>query len=170
MDIRGTLSLADTGKFSSFTAEDLWVNNLSLSGLSVSTAAGTYGNAAILKVTQTIDMVGGHVSAMIATVGFTGSITPKLNIKNKLEDSVDSSYFWTVSDGSAAARLSDISMPELNRMATLAVSKEKGGGTISGQVFGAAATNKNATAADFMNAIDDIQKRVRAKYRQLNLE
>jgi hypothetical protein len=170
MEIHGTLSLADTGKFSSFTANDLWVNDLSLSGLSVSTEAGTYGNAAILKVSQTIDMVGGHISAMTATVGFTGSITPKLNIKTRLEDSIDSSYFWTVSGGSAAARLSDISMPELNRMATLAVSKEKGGGTISGQVFGAAATNKNATAADFMNAIADIQRRVRAKYRQLNLE
>jgi hypothetical protein len=113
-------------------------------------------------------MVAGHITAVFVTIGFTGSITPKLNIKTKIEDSVNPSYYWDASDGSA--RLGDISIPELNRMATLIVSKEAGNNTISGQIFGTAATNKNATASDFMNAITDIQNRVRIKYRQLNLE
>jgi hypothetical protein len=168
MDISGTLSLADTGKFTSFTADELRVNDLNLSGLSISTTSGTSGKVATLKVNQTIDMVAGHITAMFATVGFTGSITPKLVVRTRIEDSADSAYFWDAAK--SAARLSDISIPELNRMAALAAARESGGGTISGQVFGAAAANPNATASDFMNAITDIQNRVRAKYRQLKLE
>jgi hypothetical protein len=168
MDIFGTLSLADVGRFTSFTADELWVNNLNLSGLSVSTAYSVSGTVAILKVNQTIDMVAGHVAAMFATVGFTGSITPRLVIKTRIEDSTDSSYFWDASKNSA--RLSDLSIPELNRMAALAAARESGGGTISGQAFGTTAANPNATVSDFMNAVTDIQDRVRAKYRQLKLE
>lgn len=168
MEITGTLTLADVGKFTSFTANDLWVNNLNLSGLSISTTSQESSKAATLKVNQTIDMVAGNITAMFATVGFTGSITPKLNIRKRIEDSVNPDYFWDTTDNSA--RFVDISIPELNRMATLIISKERGSGTLSSQIFGTAATNKNATVSDFMNAITDIQNRVRVKYRQLNLE
>jgi hypothetical protein len=166
MDISGTLTLSDTGKFTSFTADELWVNDLNLSGLSVSTSSAS--KVATLKVNQTIDMVAGHIATMFATVGFTGSITPKLYIKTRLEDSVDSYYFWDIFD--ATARFFDLSVPELNRMATLIVSKESGNGTVAGQIFGVAATNKNATVADFSNALSEIQNRIRIKYSQLNLE
>jgi hypothetical protein len=37
-------------------------------------------------------------------------------------------------------------------------------------VFGAVATNKNATVADFMNAITQIQQKVTAKYQNLQLK
>ncbi|MDR0741320.1 MAG: hypothetical protein LBF28_00920 [Rickettsiales bacterium] len=167
MDISGTLSLSGTGKFTSFTADDLQVVNLNLSGLSISTT-NSKSKAAILKVNQTIDMVTGHISAMFATVGFTGSITPKLVVKNRIEDSTNSDYFWDASGGSA--RLSDISIPELNRMATLISSRESGAGTDSKKLFDTAAANKNATVSDFMNAISKIQNRVSVKYRQLNLD
>ncbi|MDR2412926.1 MAG: hypothetical protein LBD50_01810 [Rickettsiales bacterium] len=166
-DIYGTLSLSDTAKFSSFTADKLWVGNLNLSGISI---AAETGKPAVLKVNQTMDMVSGRISAMFATVGFTGSLTPKLVIRSRIEDSANSGYFWDASTSSAAARFSDVYIAELNRMAAISASKEAGEKTASGQIFKAVVTNKNATASDFINAISEIQNKVRIKYRQLNLE
>lgn len=165
MEISGTFSLADTAKLSNFTTNDLWTNNLNLSGLSVSTSSSS--QATLLKINQTIDMVAGHVTAMFVTVGFDGSITPKLVIKNKIEDSSNSNYFWNVSDN--VAHLSDASFGELSRMASLVVKKEYDANTKSGQIFNSVVSNKNATASDFMNAISEIQKQVKLKYTQLNL-
>ncbi|MBN1281675.1 MAG: hypothetical protein JW985_01765 [Alphaproteobacteria bacterium] len=165
MEISGTFSLADTAKLSNFTTNDLWTNNLNLSGLSVSTSSSS--QATLLKINQTIDMVAGHVTAMFVTVGFDGSITPKLVIKNKIEDSSNSNYFWNVSD--KVAHLSDASFGELSRMASLVVKKEYDANTKSGQIFNSVVSNKNATASDFMNAISEIQKQVKLKYTQLNL-
>lgn len=165
MEISGTFSLADTAKLSNFTTNDLWANNLNLSGLSVSTSSSS--QATLLKINQTIDMVAGHVKAMFVTVGFDGSITPKLVIKNKIEDSSNSNYFWNVSDN--VAHLSDASFGELSRMASLVVKKEYDVNTKSGQIFNSVVSNKNATASDFMNAISEIQKQVKLKYTQLNL-
>lgn len=165
MEISGTFSLADTAKLSNFTTNDLWTNNLNLSGLSVSTSSSS--QATLLKINQTIDMVAGHVKAMFVTVGFDGSITPKLVIKNKIEDSSNSNYFWNVSDN--VAHLSDASFGELTRMASLVVKKEYDANTKSGQIFNSVVSNKNATASDFMNAISEIQKQVKLKYTQLNL-
>jgi len=59
---------------------------------------------------------------------------------------------------------------ELGQMATTIAARERVAGTAATELFGAPAANKNATAADFMNAISEIQRRVRIKYRQLNLE
>lgn len=166
MNISGTLTLADSARLSSFTADDLWVNNLNLSGISISTSG--LSNVATLKVSQTVDMVAGHINAMYATVGFTGSITPKLTVRYLIEDSSNPEYFWDA--GNSSARLMDVSFAELNRMATLISSREADMSTASGQLFRTVSTNKNATASDFMNAIREIQTRVRGKYRQLNLE
>ena len=55
-------------------------------------------------------------------------------------------------------------------MATLVNIAEGDAATYSGQIFGTVATNKNATVADFMNAITEIQTRVRAKYQNLQLQ
>ena len=55
-------------------------------------------------------------------------------------------------------------------MAPLAVYAENATSTDSGRIFNAVVTNKNATASDYMNAINQIQNAVSAKYRQLNLE
>lgn len=165
MEISGTFTLADVGKFSSFTTGDLWVSNLTLSGLSVSTDDD---GAAVLKINKALDMTGGRIDAMFATVGFAGSITPRLVVKNRIEDSINPAYYWDVKY--REANFSDVNFPGLNDMATLAVFREKGANTDAGRLFGAVASNKNATAADFMNAITEMQQRVRAKYRMLNLE
>lgn len=164
LEINGMLSLADIGKFSSVTANDLWVSNLTLSGISVSAE----DDFATLKINQSLDMTSGYVSAMFVTVGFTGSITPKLTVTSRIEDSSDSGYFWDITG--RVANFNDATFAELNRMAPLAVKIADGADTTASKIFKAVSANKNATVADYMNAINEIQESVRAKYRLLNLE
>ena len=162
MEIAGTLLLADTGKFSSVTVADLWTNTLNLSGLSTNSST-----SAILDVNQSLDMTGGRINAIYTTVSFSGSITPRLVVHDKILDSVNPDYFWDVKE--KTANLHDIYLPELSRMAPLVVHKEAAKSTVSGRVFSAVASNQNATVADYMNAILEIQASVRAKYSLLKL-
>lgn len=164
MEVSGIFSLADTAKLSSLTTENLWVSNLNLSGLSVD--AGD--DISTLKINQSLDMTSGRIEAMFVSVGFTGSVTPRLIVYNKIEDSVNSDYFWDAE--SKTAKFADASFVELNRMATLAHISEADDKTYSGQIFGAVAANKNATVADFMNAIKQIQNKVQEKYQSLQLQ
>lgn len=164
MEIANTFTMSDLGKFSNFTTGDLWVNNLTLGGLSISDTT----KAAILKINQALDMTGGRIDAIFATVSFTGSITPRLVVKDRIEDSIDPEFFWDVKYNTA--HMSDMALTTLTDMAPYAVARETDRRTESGQLFSAVAANKNATAADYMNAIVEIQNRVRAKYRLLNLE
>ncbi len=164
IEVAKSFSLADVAKLSSLTAQNLWVSNLTLGGLSVEGE----DDIAMLKINQALDMTAGRIDAVYVTVGFTGSITPRLVVHDRIEDSVDSAYYWDVS--SKRANFSDASFAELNRMATLATYYEGDKSTISGQIFGAISANKNATVADYMLGIEKIQQRVREKYRQLNLE
>lgn len=164
MEITGDLTLADVGKFSSLTSKNMWVANMTLGGISIDAE----DDLATLKINQSLDMTSGYISAIFVTVGFTGSITPRLVVGSRIEDSINSSYFWDVP--SKTAHFADVSFAELNRLATLASYYESDPSTVATQIFGAVSANKNATAADFMNAITEIQTRVRAKYRLLKLE
>lgn len=164
IEVSGTFSLADTAKFSSLTAENLWVSNLTLGGLSINTE----NDIATLKINQSLDMTGGRIDAIFVTVGFAGSMTPRLHVYDRIEDSNNPAYFWDVA--SSTANFADASFVELNRMATLANLAEGDSKTFAGQIFGTVATNKNATVADFMNAITQIQQQVRAKYQSLQLQ
>lgn len=164
MEISGVLSLADIAKMSSLTTKSLWVSKLTLGGLSIDSNE----EFAILNVNRTLDMTYGHIDAMFVTVGFAGSITPRLSVSDKIIDSMDDKYYWDVDN--RRANFADASFVELNRMANLATYYEGDTSTISGQIFGAVSANKNATVSDYMNAIHQIQQQVESKYRQLNLQ
>ena len=164
MEVSGTFSLADTAKLSSLTTDKLWVSNLTLEGLSVDAE----DDIAILKINQTLDMTMGRIDAVFVSVGFTGSMTSRLNVYQRLEDPVNSGYYWDVSAGTA--KFADATFIELNRMATLATKYNSDKSTHSGQIFGAVSANKNATVSEYMNAISEIQDRVRAKYSRLQLQ
>lgn len=166
LEINNSLILEDTGKFSSLVTEDLWVYNLNLSGLSISSEDDSA--ASILKINKMIDMTNGRIDALQVSVGFTGSITPKLIVRNRIEDSVNDKYFWDLYTNTA--NFNDLMLAELIRLANLAVYVENDKKTISSQLFGAVSANKNATVSDYINVIIEIQKRVSEKYRQLNLE
>ena len=167
MEISGKFLLADVGKFSSFTVGDLWTTNMTLSGLSISAYDEHYRELpATLKVAGSLDMTSGRIESLYTTVGFAGSITPRLVVFDRIEDSRNSDYFWDVA--SSTANFADATLAELNRLASLATHFEGVTGTDSNVLFGGVAANKNATAADYMNALREIQSRVRAKYSLLN--
>lgn len=165
MNVSGTVSLADVGKFSSFSTNDLYVNNLTLNGFSVNSKSG---KDSVLKVIGDIDLVLGRISAEYVTVGYTGSVTPQLYVSEKIQDAKDSGYYWDIKN--QKARFVDIHSPELSRLASGIVSVESRPGTASTTLFGAVTSNTNATVGDYLNALHDIQTRVRQKYQMLNLE
>lgn len=165
MNVSGTVSLADSGKFSSFATNDLYVNNLTLNGFSV---GSTSGKDSVLKVIGDMDLVLGHITADFVTVGYTGSVTPQLYVSEKIQDTKDSSYYWDIKN--KKARFADINFPELTRLATKVIVAESRTGTASTTLFGAVTSNTNATVGDYLNALHDIQTRVRQKYQMLNLE
>lgn len=163
ISVSGIFSLGSVGKFSGFTADNLWVNKLNLSGFSVPS-----GSNAILRGGASLDMTEGRISAGVVSVGFTGSITPRLVVKQRIVDSQNSKYFWDVR--SNVANLVDINSPTLSDMAAKILRRETVSGSVASQVFGSVVANKNATMADYMNAILEISKSVRGKYHLLNLE
>jgi len=100
-------------------------------------------------------------------VGYAGSVTPRLSVSEKIQDSKDSSFYWDIK--SKKARFVDLMLPELSRMAAYAFAAESKIGTESTTVFGGVVANSNASVADYINAINEIQKRVTAKYQMLKL-
>lgn len=164
LEITNTLKLDGRGKFSSFTTGDLWVNNLTLAGLSIDSDVA----AATLRINKSIDMTEGRIDAVQVSVGFAGSITPRLSVRDRIEDSINPNYYWDAYAG--VGNFMDLTLAELGRLAQLAVYVENDKSTTATQIFGAVAANKNATASDYMNAIVEIQKKVSEKYRRLNLE
>lgn len=165
LNVGGILTLADSAKFSSFYTNDLYVNNLTLSGFSV---ASDSDKSPVLKVIGDIDLVLGHIKAAYVSVGYTGSVTPQLNITDKIQDSKDSSFYWDAKN--KKARFADANFPELSRMAQLIAKTEYKSGTVSSTLFGSVSANTNATVGDYINAINEMQTQIRAKYEMLNLK
>ncbi len=162
--VNGTFSLADYAKVSSFTVDNLSVDTLTLGGFSVSS-----GDApSTIRIGGSLDMTEGRISAMFVTVGFTGSITPRLGVKEKIVDSANPNYYWNVS--ARVANLGDINSQTLSDMATKILRRESVYGSNATKIFSVVASNKNATMGDFMNAIIEIEKNVRGKYQLLNLK
>ena len=163
MQINGDIVLDNSARFNSVSTRELWANNMTLAGMSVSSADGRPAN---LRVSQTLDMSGGRISALFVSVGFTGSLTPRLLVRNLIRDTTDG-YHWNVDDGDAY--MSDIIFPNLNQIMKTTIPAE-GAGTETYQIMSAVAANSNATVADFMHALETIKSRVSAKYQNLNLE
>lgn len=165
LNVGGTLTLADSGKFSSFYTNDLYVNTLSLNGFSVST---TSGKSSSLKIIGDMDLILGHINATYVSVGYTGSVTPKLIITDKIQDPKDSSFYWDIK--SKKARFADVNFPELARMASKIARLESHPGTNATTIFNSVAANVNATVGDYINAINNMQTQIRVKYEMLNLK
>jgi len=165
LNVGGTLTLADSGKFSNFYTNDLYVNNLTLSGFSVTSSSG---KSSTLQIIGDMDLVMGRITASYVSVGYTGSVTPKLIVMNKIQDPKDSSFYWDA--GNKKARFSDVNFPELSRMASKIIRQESVPGTVATTTFNAVAANVNATVGDYINAINSMQEQIRVKYNMLNLK
>ena len=164
LNVSGTLYLADSGKFSSFYTNDLYVNTLTLNGFSVES---TSGKPSSLKIIGDMDLMFGRINATYVSVGYTGSVTPQLSITDKIQDPKDSSFYWDVRG--RKARFADLNSPELNRMASQIIKIESKPGTSATSLFGTVSANSNATVGDYINAITNMQSQIRAKYEMLNL-
>ncbi|MBO4672596.1 MAG: hypothetical protein J5608_03020 [Alphaproteobacteria bacterium] len=165
MEISGRLSLTDTGKFSSFTTNDLYVTNLTLPNLTVDNPDN---KPVILTVNGSLRMRYGSVSAMQVTVGYAGSITPRLSIASKILDPNNSNYYWDATANSAS--FADLYLGDLNRMMSYLGRPEFDQKTVAGRRFAALVSNANATASDYLNALSGIAAEVRAKYSLLKLQ
>ena len=165
MEVSGRLSLTDTGKFSSFTTNDLYVTNLTLPALNIDNPDN---NAVILTVNGSVKMRYGSISALQVTVGYAGSITPRLTIGNKITDPSNSQYYWDAVN--AQASFADLFLGDLNRMVAYLGRAEFDTKTVAGRRFSAVASNANATVSDYLNALSGIAAEVRAKYSLLKLQ
>ncbi len=165
LEISGRLSLTDTGKFSSFTTNDLLVTNLTLPALTIDNANG---KPVILTVNGSVKMRYGSITAMHVTVGYAGSITPKLTVLSKISDPQNPNYYWDAS--SSSANFNDLFLGDLNRMIGYLPRAEFDTTTNAGRTFKSIAANANATVADYQNALNKIAADVRAKYRLLKLQ
>ncbi|MCL1902070.1 MAG: hypothetical protein FWG18_00390 [Alphaproteobacteria bacterium] len=159
------ITLSNLGRFNNLTAREMWAGNLNLSGMSIGTGTG----AATLSINRTLDMTGGRISAMFVSVGFAGSVTPRLLVRNRIEDPINPGLYWNMNEGDA--NLTDLSLANLGLMMQTVIKRESGNTrTESERAMSPIAGNANATVSDFMGALADIESRVRAKYIQLNLE
>lgn len=165
LEISGRLSLSDTGKFSSFTTNDLYVTNLTLPTISIDNPKN---EPVILTVNGSVKMRYGSIHAMRITVGYTGSITPRLNVGNKLSDPSNPQYYWDAEN--SAASFADLYLADLNRMVGFLSKFDFDSTTTSGQTFVVVANNANATVSDYLNALSSIAAKVRAKYSLLKLQ
>ena len=165
LNVGGTLTLADSGKFSNFFTNDLYVNTLTLSGFTISP---TQGRSSTLQIIGDMDLILGHVTAAYVSVGYTGSVTPKLVISGKIQDPKDSSFYWDAVN--RKARFADANFPELYRMASHVAKLESVPGTSATKIFSAVVANVNATVGDYINAINTMQEEIRTKYQMLNLK
>ena len=153
----GEISIFGRSQLRSVSAEELVAENLYLSGFSVSGAG-----PAILKISGTLDMAKGHIKAAEASVGFSGSVSPKLVVGSRIDDSANSDYFW-IAGGDA--NLGDLQMTALGPMMRAAFAAERTGKTETERIVGAAAANANATALDYLRLLDAATKAVQAKYK-----
>ncbi len=160
-NISKKLTIGNKANFSLVTASELWVNKLSLSGLQISSSQSE------LKIGKMIDMSGGQITATTANIGFSGSITPRLYVASKIQDAANSDYFWDTTTNSAV--FNDISIPVLNKMARKIIASNNTQGTESEKLMTAVSANANATATDFINAVENMKKIVTSKYQNLNL-
>lgn len=165
LEISGRLSLTDTGKFSSFTTGDLFVTNLTLPAISID---NTKNEPVILTVNGSVRMRYGSINAMYVTVGYAGSITPRLTITKKISDPSNPQYYWDAAASDAS--FADLYLGDLNRMVAYLGKSEFNQSTIAGRRFSAIVSNANATVSDYLNALRSISAEVRAKYSLLKLQ
>jgi len=122
----------------------------------------------ILTVNGSIRMRYGSINAITVTVGYAGSVTPRLTVSNMISDPSNPNYYWNASKGDAV--FSDLYLGDLNRMLSYLAKSEFDSTTIAGRRFGAIVSNANATVSDYLNALNSIASQVRAKYSLLKLQ
>ncbi len=157
--------LTGQARISRLDTGELWVGDLNLNGLSI----GGSEKPGILKVGQTIDITRGRITARTATIGYSGSVAPKISVTERIEDSGNQAYYWDLKSGDA--KFFDVSAGQLNQMMKNAIRAEsKSPKTTTETIINQVAANNNATISDYARALGEIQSKVMMKYNRLKLE
>ncbi len=163
--IGGEVFLSGAARLSKLDTGGLWVGDLNLNGFSV----GGSEKPAILKVGQTIDITRGRITARTATIGYSGSVAPKIVVTERMEDPDNAAYYWDLKSGDA--QFFDVSAGQLNQMMKNAIRAEsKSPKTNTETIIGQVAANNNATLSDYARALGEIQSKVMIKYNRLKLD
>lgn len=164
-EISGALLLNDSARIYRLEANDLWVRELNLNGFSI----GGSDEPATLKVGKTIDITRGRITSIVATVGYMGSVAPKIIVTSRIEDSANPEYYWDLD--SSQAVFSDVMVVQLPNMIKESINAESvNPETKTESIINQVAANNNATIADYVNALNEIKTQVMQKYNNLNLE
>jgi hypothetical protein len=156
------ITVSGRSQFRNLSANELYANKLFLSGFSVADSSSV---PAILSISRSLDMTKGHITAIDTFVGFSGSVTPKLVISGRIEDSSKSEFYWNVSD--TTANMVDLHLSQLSQMIKDVYNKEKTGKTETEQIMGNVILNSNATVSDFIKALDTAKEKVSQKYNDI---
>ena len=150
-------------QFRTLVTDNMEVQNLSLSGFTVRSADG---EPPILSISGTLDMSGGHIRATEAVIGFSGSVTPRLFVQRRIEDSHNPNFFWDAQSGIAS--LGDIILSTVPSAARQAFNRERTGTTETERIFNNLVNNNNATVSDYLRAIDAARTVVQMKYNAIS--
>ncbi|MCL2369557.1 MAG: shufflon system plasmid conjugative transfer pilus tip adhesin PilV, partial [Alphaproteobacteria bacterium] len=152
------MTISGTSRFNSVNTSGLWVGDLNISGFSVPWSEDI---PTIITIGRMLDMTHGRINANRISVGFGGSVSPRLVVRGTITDTSNPAYFWDTATGNA--RMQDIRIPDLSLMMRAAVA-QNARDTDSARQMTAPANNANATVADFERALREIERRVRAKH------
>jgi hypothetical protein len=158
------ISVAGHSSLRNVTANNLTTNNLRISGFSV---ARDPDNPSTLSISGVLDMTRGHIRAVETTVGFSGSVTPSLQVTSRIEYSQDPSYYWNVAGAGGSAHLGDLILNNLSSTMRSAFARERTGRTETESIMGGIAHNVNATVSDYMRALERVRNAVEAKYAEM---
>lgn len=158
LQIYKKLKFETLANFANINTDKLWVMNLNLYGLNAP-------QNSIININKNLDTGNGNITTKYITVGFDNSITQKLNITKKIEDSSNSNYYWDIKESTIS--FNDLLLTDLNDMAQKLI-KNKNNNTYSFKEFYNVSININSTVSDYINAINKIKKEVERKYNRLD--
>ena len=158
LQIYKKLKFETLANFANINTDKLWVMNLNLYGLNAP-------QNSIININKNLDTSNGNITTKYITVGFDNSITQKLNITKKIEDSSNSNYYWDIKESTIS--FNDLLLTDLNDMAQKLI-KNKNNNTYSFKEFYNVSININSTVSDYINAINKIKKEVERKYNRLD--
>jgi len=156
------VSVSGRSLFRNVTTETLRANNLHLSGFTV---ARSENAPSTMSISGSLDMTLGHIRAIETQIGFSGSVAPRLQVTNRIEDSANPSFYWDVSGG--RAELGDLYLTNLSQIMRSAFTRERTGKTETERLMSNVAHNINATVSDYMRALENVRRTVEAKYAEL---
>ncbi|MDR0319565.1 MAG: hypothetical protein LBH81_02385 [Rickettsiales bacterium] len=164
--VGGNLLLGNVGRFRGVEANRMKVGNLVLEGIS----PPQDGAQGVLSIGQHLGLSNGSVAAEVVNVGYAGMVATSLTAASGMVDSADPSYYWDFAEKDAALR--DVMLSDMGRIMRAVIKSEnaKGAGTEMDKALSPVASNANATAADYLRALQTAIGKVEQKYRELGLE